>query len=289
MSNVSNVSRYDSVPFNTARDGKVILMNPDISNDFLHIYYAGITLPNPAFRVHHNINNQNAYHMYTFEYILAGSGYIEADGKRLRVTRGDLFFLHRDRPQIYYSDPNDPFQKIFIALCGDLVDHLVAAYGIHESALVTKYDCEEEFYRLFDMLGNRQMNPDQVALLLHLFIQKLKPPELKKTADTADTPAKQIREYINTHLQSNLSLSDIASYFNISESTVIRIFKREYGISPIQHLLNQRMKKAAFFLRQTDLQVGEIAEMFGYDSKTFSKRFSQVIGCSPRQYRAGYL
>jgi len=67
------------VPFNTARDGKVILMNPDISNDFLHIYYAGITLPNPAFRVHHNINNQNAYHMYTFEYILAGSGYIEAE------------------------------------------------------------------------------------------------------------------------------------------------------------------------------------------------------------------
>ena len=289
MSKVSNVSKYDGVPFNQARDGKVILMNPDITNDFLHIYYAGITYPNPTFRVHHNINSQNAYHMYTFEYILAGSGYIEADGKRLRVSRGDLFFLHRDRPQIYYSDPADPFQKIFVALCGELVDHLIAAYGIHESALVTQYDCEKEFDRLFDMLNNHQLDMNRISLMLHQFIQQLKPPVLQKTGNTEDSPAKRIREYINTHLQNDLTLLDIANYFNLSQSTVIRTFRQEYQTSPIQYLLTQRMKKAAFFLRHTDLQVSEIAEMFGYDSKTFSKRFSQVIGCSPRQYRAGNI
>lgn len=45
------------------------------------------------------------------------------------------------------------------------------------------------------------------------------------------------------------------------------------------------MKKAAFFLKNTDLKVYEIAEMLGYDSKAFSKQFSHIMGCSPRQYK----
>ena len=139
------MSKYEDKPFNHTRDGKVILINPGVTNDFLHIYYAGITLPNPLFRVYHNTNSRNVYHMYTFEYIVTGSGYIEADNKTMKVTQGDLFFLNRDRRQIYYSDLADPFQKIFIAVCGRMVDSRVEAYKIEESALVAHNECKNSF------------------------------------------------------------------------------------------------------------------------------------------------
>lgn len=59
-------------------------------------------------------------------------------------------------------------------------------------------------------------------------------------------------------------------------------------MSPAAYVRSQRMWGAAELLRGTDRTVLDIAGQFGYDNASkFAKAFRDVVGVSPREYRAG--
>jgi len=63
-------------------------------------------------------------------------------------------------------------------------------------------------------------------------------------------------------------------------------FRRFYGASPKQYLLNARIRKAKDLLATTDLTITKIAEKTGFSSLYyFSKAFKVATEHSPRDYR----
>ena len=59
-------------------------------------------------------------------------------------------------------------------------------------------------------------------------------------------------------------------------------------MTPAAFLRAQKMHGAAALLRTTDRTVLDIAGQFGYDNASkFAKAFRDVVGVSPREYRAG--
>jgi AraC family transcriptional regulator len=64
---------------------------------------------------------------------------------------------------------------------------------------------------------------------------------------------RQTIDYIQTHLDQNLSLAEIAAAINISPTYFSSLFKRATGNSPHQYVIQQRVERAKELLKTTDL------------------------------------
>ena len=74
--------------------------------------------------------------------------------------------------------------------------------------------------------------------------------------------------------------------FHYSKNYVLRVFRKEYGNSPIQYLNEVKLKRAMYLLETTSRPTGEIAAACGYaDYPYFYKRFVEKTGLAPRKWR----
>ncbi len=84
----------------------------------------------------------------------------------------------------------------------------------------------------------------------------------------------------------NFSIDKYAAYCGLSKSHFIRAFHNEYGISPKKYITNLRVSHAKELLIHTDISIGNISRMCGYnDPLYFSRVFGKNVGISPKAYR----
>lgn len=94
----------------------------------------------------------------------------------------------------------------------------------------------------------------------------------------------KIVRYMSEH-SDVVTLKDISKQFSYHPNYISTLLRREIGKSFSEILLEQRMERAAFLLRGTNLSVEEIAAMLGYsNSSNFYKAFREFYQCSPRDY-----
>ncbi|MBS3805323.1 MAG: helix-turn-helix domain-containing protein [Oleiphilaceae bacterium] len=81
-------------------------------------------------------------------------------------------------------------------------------------------------------------------------------------------------------------LSALADAVGLNPRTLSRRFVRATGESPKQYWLQLRLIRAEEMLRQTNLNVQEVAEILGFsDASYFIKLFRQRAGLTPNDYR----
>jgi len=95
------------------------------------------------------------------------------------------------------------------------------------------------------------------------------------------------------HLEANLkqpafSVETMAPVSGMCPTYFRQQFRRLYGVSPKQYLMNIRIRLAKDLLATTDMYVTAIAQESGFSSLYyFSKAFKNATGKSPRTYREG--
>ncbi|XID91759.1 helix-turn-helix domain-containing protein [Paenibacillaceae bacterium WGS1546] len=95
-----------------------------------------------------------------------------------------------------------------------------------------------------------------------------------------------ISEYISLHYAKDLHLEMIADEIGLSPKYVSKLFKETTGSSITDTISRTRMEKAKQLLLETDLKIGEIAELTGIHSRTtFLRVFKKYEGISPMDYR----
>ncbi len=84
-------------------------------------------------------------------------------------------------------------------------------------------------------------------------------------------------------------MQDLMEYSNMSESSVLRTFKRITGYPPFEYQMRQRMFAASRELSDTKLDITQIAYDVGYnDSNYFSRCFKKFMNMTPRDYRSQF-
>jgi AraC-like DNA-binding protein len=92
------------------------------------------------------------------------------------------------------------------------------------------------------------------------------------------------KQIVSSHSEGNLSVSDLAFLCNMSLSTFKRRFAENFGMSPKQYFVKQKMEKALFLL-QTEHRPSEIYTELGYENlSSFSNEFKRFYGASPKLY-----
>ena len=97
-----------------------------------------------------------------------------------------------------------------------------------------------------------------------------------------------LRTVTESYTDSELTLERIAKSLYISKSHLSRVFKELSGESFSDYLRKFRMSNAAYMLRNTSLQVDEIAHKCGFkDVPTFYRNFQSEHNTTPHKYRQG--
>lgn len=95
-----------------------------------------------------------------------------------------------------------------------------------------------------------------------------------------------VRRLIGSAPAQNLTLEDLAKSAGMSVSHFSAQFKKNFGLSPIECLIQHRMHHAGHLLSNKNMTVSEIALQVGYeDLFHFSKMFKKHFGISPRGMR----
>ena len=266
--------------------GEEIVVENTLSNDYLDVIMAGITHPNPTYRIIHNVSNQFPYDYYVFEYVVKGTGYIETPEEKYTVKGGDFYFLNKLRYHIYYADPQDPYEKIFIVLKGSFVDFLVSSYGINDSVYVKKINLNGLMTHIINLLDrDGPINYDKLAVLVLELFQQVFPPRYLNKSVSNRVP-EMIKNYIDTHVTEKITLEDISNRLYISKSHIERAFKQEYNKTPLAYCAEQKIAQVASMLVTTNYSLSQIAAQLGFsDVKYMSKSFKKFKGKSPMEYK----
>jgi transcriptional regulator GlxA family with amidase domain len=93
------------------------------------------------------------------------------------------------------------------------------------------------------------------------------------------------REIESNYVEIN-TIDDVIKNLPASRRNIVRRFKKETGIPPIEYLQNIRIETAKRQLEQTNHSISEIIFGTGYaDPKSFRKIFHKLVGMKPMEYR----
>ncbi|MFP4847187.1 helix-turn-helix domain-containing protein [Winogradskyella sp. PE311] len=98
-----------------------------------------------------------------------------------------------------------------------------------------------------------------------------------------------VKNYIDTHYENDINLDILSHNQFISKFHLLRLFKRYYGLTPKQYLIDKRIETSKTLLKK-GTSVTETCFAIGFQSLgSFSTLFKSRTGKSPSQYQKEQL
>jgi transcriptional regulator GlxA family with amidase domain len=114
-------------------------------------------------------------------------------------------------------------------------------------------------------------------------------PQVSVTLASQASEMMSIRElqiWIAEHLETRLSVQDLADRMSMSARNFERVFTREVGATPSHYVLQMRVEAARRLLERTDGGLKHVASAAGFGGIDVMRRaFVRLLGITPRRYR----
>jgi AraC-like DNA-binding protein len=97
------------------------------------------------------------------------------------------------------------------------------------------------------------------------------------------------RDLVDARYRDPIDVAALARAAKLSPAHFSREFRKAFGVSPHQYVLERRLERAASLLRSTDRSVADICFGVGWTSVgSFTTRFGRRFGMTPTAYRAAH-
>ncbi len=269
--------------------GETFYYASSMPNDFFEIHLCGRTPAVPNYRI---LRTDNP--VYVLEYVISGKGWMNIDQKVHTVCAGDFYFIRKGASAHYRSDPDDPYEKIWINADGKLLDQLTAIYQMNDS-LIVRPQSDLRVHDLITGIHNRLLGITEenhaeliracsvdIAAIFSIVMQS----ETLESGNLPATTAERMKHYIDAQLYRDITLESIAAHFHLHEVYAIRLFGAHYGVTPMKYLASRRIEVAKRMILDGSMTFKEIAAALHFaDGSYFSSRFRKETGLSPSEYR----
>ena len=99
-------------------------------------------------------------------------------------------------------------------------------------------------------------------------------------------PLSYITGFIQSHITEDIKLEVLSEKACMSKSTFYRSFKREFGISPLEYILSEKIKRAKILLADPKNAIKSVSFDCGFnDVNYFIRLFKKMEEITPRQYQ----
>lgn len=119
-----------------------------------------------------------------------------------------------------------------------------------------------------------------------LFLGEYLPTRSSATAILPQRKLRGIQDLIESRLDADLTLQELAAAIGYSRSHFLRMFRATTGMTPHRYVLKRRVERARQLLEQVGLSIAEVAMICGFSSQahlTFA--FRKEYGITPTEYR----
>jgi len=100
---------------------------------------------------------------------------------------------------------------------------------------------------------------------------------------------KAVIKHIESHCSEPLTVPELARFAGMSPGHFSRVFKSFMRKTPMEYVIDCRMRQAAYLLRDSDLSVGQVAAEVGVTNFSyFIKMFKSGYADTPSQYRKNF-
>jgi len=96
-----------------------------------------------------------------------------------------------------------------------------------------------------------------------------------------------VMKFISENLEKKITLTDAAKSVSVTPNYLATLLKRETGRTFVELITEKRIALAGELLSFTEMRISQVADVAGFmDADYFSRRFKQMTGLSPVDFRA---
>ncbi len=267
------------------------------SGEFEVFFYKDLDL-------NHVMDHSHSY--YEVYFFLNGDVTYDVEGKQYPLQYGDYLLIPPEvKHHPIFHSTGKTYQRIVLWISRNYYETMCSwsedfSYSFRYVSENNHYHFRRDFVtfqniqgRLLDLLeeihGNKAFHKLNSKLQIHSFMLLLN----RITYDMLhQVPAVyenvlylNLCDYINNHLEENLSLDHLASFFYASKYHISHVFKDNMGISLHQYILKKRLQASKNGIL-SGIPFGDLYHQYGFsDYTSFYRAFKKEFGLSPKEFR----
>ncbi|MBV2226101.1 MULTISPECIES: helix-turn-helix domain-containing protein [unclassified Sphingobacterium] len=204
------------------------------------------------------------------------------DAKIMEPTQCTALLISADKIEETIDYLNNAYPKINNSLSWDFSWNKFHLVNTDELASLTN--------KLFSNMISNDPFKDVLADLLFKellirIIQQQQLGELVEPHSTTNDEMSNLKRYIRENLTERITIEDLSRKANMSKATLFRMFKDEYGITPMELVIRERLRKAKEML-SANMSIKEVCYACGFtDVNYFSRLFKARENMTPGNYQ----
>ncbi len=249
------------------------------------------------------------WHWHTeleFIYIESGTVTFWIGEDQFKLSEGDGIFINTKVLHRLYSPskaliPNFVFMPSFIAACDSFIyqKYILPVISSSLSFLIFhKEVCwQARALTVMQQIISAQDSAASKELITVSLLQNLwqeifenadipSPEEHKDHSSSSQARLQLMMQFIHLNYSQNISLDDIAREAMVSKSTALNLFRKYLHITPVNYLINYRLKQASQLLSKTEKKINTISYETGFHNVDyFCRLFKKHYHLTPTEYR----
>ena len=244
------------------------------------------------------------WHWHTeleFIYIESGTVTFWIGEDQFKLSEGDGIFINTKVLHRLYSPskaliPNFVFMPSFIAACDSFIyqKYILPVISSSLSFLIFhKEVCwQARALTVMQQIISAQDSAASKELITVSLLQNLwqeifenadipSPEEHKDHSSSSQARLQLMMQFIHLNYSQNISLDDIAREAMVSKSTALNLFRKYLHITPVNYLINYRLKQASQLLSKTEKKIHLISSETGFHNVEYFckifKKFQKIL------------
>ena len=202
--------------------------------------------------------------------IKSGTLNFEEDGVPISLSAGEYYIQRPSLRQTGKAVSLSP-SYYYIHFFGSFGDSGLPLRGTFDMEIIQKYI--DELITIGHDAPKMELHKN-----LYCILSDLSKPE-------KDTTAHDIKKYILRNYNKAITLDQICEALNFSKNHLIRVFKKQYGKTPYQFLIEYQLEQARQLLLTTNRSCEQIAYSVGFeDYSVFYRAFKKRFNVAPTHY-----
>ena len=253
----------------------------------------------PAISLAGKLNAHSHTRQAEILYIAGGEGIYTADNMPYHVHEGDIVIFNSDVIHSVESDVAAPLDVWSVTIQNFQLQGLPPNHLLPDRAcpVLSSGSRRAVFASLYEetagnVSGNRQNMHRSVTCCPYRCCfwcyQLSKEPQNPAAPQTLEL-ASRVLSYLDEHFREPITMETLAAHFHVSASHISHEVNSAFHVSPINYLIDRRIRHAQWELASTDHSLKDVALHTGYENPShFSQLFFRRTGLKPLEFRRTY-